>query len=348
MSSDGLIKKIKRFTKMQLMMLGFSLYVLVSPAKAAMGWDAEIILQYLITSFNYIMDYVNDIGFNLEQYYERLGSMAEQNAQQQSTEVLSGVIAEETKILGKTQLELQYLANNSVSIGGKEFVVGAISTTGCATKRDMQIRKDLAGKAEVFKENAKVLNEELINSESYVEEQRAKVAITLKNYYMSGATVDNATNPAGMLSDREALDLASVSSIVANKKFTPKGVATGNWTDGGEVAEDYYKRLTGTVSSVFADSISKSIAVESEGKEHSANSLVQTNMALANSYARTKSNNFKLKKGVMAEHVENTYRQIQLRLENLNQLRQQERLYAVIALKTLNQMHRQIGRRTEQ
>lgn len=336
----------KAYLKTQLLALSFVLCVAISPPAKAQVYDAEIILQMLMQAFNNIMEVVNEVGFALEQYYERLGGMVEQNAQQQSTEIISSTIAEQTKILGTTEYEMQFMGARNIVSGGKTFKVGSISSTGCFRKQSEKSFKDVAEKSEEFKVDVTLMVDEIINSNSSEPEQYAEIAQTIKGFNdVNNGTLQNVKSlNAPSLSPADATESAKVAGLLVNKRYAPEDADVNNWMDSGESVQSYYKRLTETVSSVYTNRFASALEVGTGANETSTNKMNTQTVALANSFSHTKATSFKVGKGVMSDVVENAYRQLDLRIQNLNELKEQEKLYSVMALKTLNDMHDEITR----
>jgi hypothetical protein len=327
---------MKRLKKIHLIIILACFVSITPPAQAT--YQDSVILQFLIAKFNYIMEYVNKAGFALQHLTKQIGNMTLTNAEQQSTEVQSGVVAENTKTLGKIKYALEFggqIASNEHD--GRSFWVSAVSSVGCVLldqNRKARDADDDAGDVENVMVEAVT---ELKDGYDSTETQRiaANTAIT---QYGNVSSMPSVLARRNNIPDDISEDAADVITVVTNKKLLSKN---SRWRKDGPVGlneVDLYGQLTETISDVAIKNYVKGVSVSGEGSV--ANNIkVSAKMRMSDNYVLA--NNLKTQKGVKADLVEGNYSLLLLRLEQLSELRQQEKLHTVRALTLLRNFHKE-------
>lgn len=328
-----------RFKKLHLVIVMAFALAVSPPVKAT--YQDSVILQFLIQSFTYIVEQINRFGFYLEKITKQIGDSALQNAEKQSTEVTSGVIANGTKVLGNIEYALEYAGQmQSTYSNGHSFRVSALSSIACATLEQNKKRVDGEQKAadidESFRKFIKEfkLPEDITLNEMLIEMKRIEVEMLKEKRQAL-----NVTAPASSISDKDIDTVPQVISMVANKTTIPKDAGHHQEEPGGENSFDLYRKLTSVVESVMADGISTSVSFNDEGSLKNRNKALTTARS-SGTYASA--NNLKTQRGRTLDMVEGQYNLLTVRLEQLAELRKQQQLYTVQALRKLRTWHEEI------
>lgn len=281
---------VKNLKIIHCVFIAFTLVVISTPAKASLAQVVQLIVNFMTT---------NIAGFSGNIQQNSAGAQSQANALEMSTEVLGGVIADQTKTLGKLEYELQY--GDFGRLG--HIRINGVAPGGCFGKK----------RESNFKEYAKLVDEtnetvfpEVNDYASPVfnydrdEDLAERKAILDKmeetNFPLDGIFIgDNIT-----LEQREVwadfVRHMTIPSPVVISKMGPPGSV-----DDQMVSAFRFKVMAGQVQKALLAQSDK--YVKTDGNDSRMDVLKQY-QAYAASYKRTRATNLKTEAGVQRELAE--------------------------------------------
>lgn len=321
------------------LVIGFVFLAVPQPSKATY-WDT-VLLQYLLGQMQYIQEFINKVGFAAEQYVSYVSEFTKLNGAKQATEIKVGAIAEQTKTLGAEMMKDNFYIGPELQIDGKRYKVASVASSGCFGMKISETMGALRDKKPALKQSIEDASNDLVNSPRNKEEQFASGVMAIKDF-LDDETPTSFFNSNKTLNESELMRRSNMASMLANKKLFIDE-KDSKFLPGGESAVDLYKTYTASIASVLNDDLIKSYGVNKGfNSAVSAKDIVNLSSAQANNHSLTIANNLKVEKGRKAQQVENAYRLLNIKIEQLDRQRKQEQLMMVLAHQALNKMHKKV------
>ena len=268
-----------------------------------------------------------------------------QNAVGQQTEVLGGVIAEQTKQLLKNEFEYEFGAMSTINSGGRRFIVGSIAATGCFNKKNDDHFKESAFQREAFIEDAKAIVDTLSAKDAKLSDLKVVISDAKTELGIENEGALKSLIPTESISINDAKNLTILSHFLVNKDLEPypqSSLASGRANAKAKKA-DRYQKLTRMITDTLNEKISERIELDSDGLEGvDSSELLKMGQLIANNEDRITANNLKTPKGRTAELLEISYRKISLKLKQLEDLQHQQKMLTVMAINKLDAMHSEL------
>lgn len=335
-----MIKRLKLIHYFMILATAYS----VAPAANATYQDS-IILNFLIVQFNLINDTIDKVGFALDFYKKQLKGQMTQNSIKQKTEVLGGVVANQTKTLANEKLRMNFGVINTIQSGGKTLKVGSVASSGCFNKKlSEHKRKAHENRVSYFAQWDETKGN-FNNPDTTHAEIKSVVTEAYQALIHEREHIGNPFMPPKDLSTTDAQNLSKIAHYLVNNNnsnVSQVGINPSRNTPRND-AKVKYDILSESITSVITDKISNSISTEfSDQLDLSARDVSMLDSGLLSSDVRVSANNLKTAKGAAAELLEYKYRQISLDVDRLRSLQNQEKLLTIMALDKLDQYHKKL------
>lgn len=311
-------KKRLSLTHIFLLMASFSL--VTSPSKAS--YQDSVILQFLITMFNYIMEVYEEVSYYAEAASKYLGGNAQVSARKMSTEIVTGAKGVAANEEMKSKIHQNWGAEKSITINGNRYKIGSVSTVGCHVKDREYLLENNYRQIEDANENWKQRKEALVSGDMKSDEvEQASVEI-LNDFMVNNGGLPGLLNP-------NSIDLG----------YSEKGQEFLHFL----FADEFYKKgdFEYDYDSLFLNSIyNTSLKVVGDKANQSLSGNGSMNLkdsanlmsALSNSRLRTAGGQVKSEKGLKTEQAELLAARLAMKVDQLDALREQEQLLTVALL----------------
>lgn len=280
-----------KFSKVHVAIIVMALFTMSPPAQAS-------IVQVITTIVNFIN--TNIAGFSGVIQSMGQGANTQVNSDKQSTEVLAGTIAEQTKTLGSLKYKLNFGSFGSLG----QFKINGVAPGGCfGKKRDASHKKFLEIAENTEKNVLPTINEYAgVHDNFDYKEDTAERKAVLDLMKQHDFPLEGLLPSSNITEAQRALYSRYVQFITVPSPITISGVGRAGSTDEKSIATARYQALVGILQKAMLDYGDRYLKFDDSTM--SRYEMMEAYGIYANSDKRIKSTNLKTSAGVERELAE--------------------------------------------